>query len=155
MTYRIKLVVYSKKLKWRIYKTKANFRKYKRLLFPSPAEVEFIRIFGGKFITFSHIKNPFTKFPLTFITSLGVILERENIQREVRAGAMYVDFGQTTKYGNKGIEIDGKNFHRDIIKELKRDEYLKNYGWQLLHIQAEIIYREPKLVQNAVIKFLA
>lgn len=126
-----------------------------RMLFPSPAEVEFIRIMGGKAISLDHVKHPYTGFPLTIVTSMGAILEREFIQREVRIGAMYVDFGVANKYYKKAIEIDGLNFHRDIVKEQRRDEYCRERGWKLLHIQAADVYRQPILVRKLVVKFLA
>ena len=141
-------------LKWRIYKTRAAYRKRMRLLFPSPAEVRFIELMGGKALTFKYIKSTKNRFPLTFILSLGKVLDRENVQREVRAGAMYIDFGVETPYYKLGIEIDGKNFHRDIVREIKRDEYCAEYGWKLLHIQADILYRQPYVVQQNVMQWL-
>lgn len=138
----------------RLYKIHARFRKRKRLLFPSPAEIDFIRLMGGKAIVIDHVKNPFTKFPLTFVTSMGDELEREYVQREVRVGAMYIDFGVQTPYYKKGIEIDGKNFHRDIIAEQRRDKYVRDFGWDLLHIQADVLRREPKRVHDLVLDWL-
>lgn len=139
----------------KLHYVKKSWWRKNRILFPSPAEVQFIRIMGGKAIVIDHIKHPHTGFPLAIITSMGKILRREFVQREVRVGAMYVDFAFQTKYDRKAIEIDGKSFHRDIIKEQERDDYCRQYGWKLFHIQAVDIYREPNLVQQRVINFLA
>lgn len=139
----------------KVHYAKKDWWRKNRILFPSPAEVQFARVMGGKAITIDHIKHPQTGFPLTIITSMGKTLRREFVQREVRVGAMYVDFGFETRYSKKAIEIDGDAFHRDIVREQERDEYCRERGWKLLHIQAADIYREPDLVQRRVMKFLA
>jgi len=144
-----------KKTKYRLYKWRAAWRKRRRLMFPSPAEVELIRIMGGKCIIIDHVKDRRTGFPLVIVTSMGRILKRELIMREVRVGAMYLDFAVATPWYKKGIEVDGKQWHQDIVQEQQRDDYLRQYGWQLLHIQAASIYREPSLVQRRILKFLA
>lgn len=77
------------------------------------------------------------------------------VRREVRVGAMYVDFAFVTPYGKKAIEIDGRDFHRDIVKEQERDDYLRARGWQVMHIQALALYHNPESVRKRVIKFLA
>jgi very-short-patch-repair endonuclease len=130
-------------------------RRFRRLIFPSPAELEFIRIFGGKYKSSKRIRDPKTGFPLTIVYSMGKILKRELIKREVRAGAMWIDFGALTNYFNRGIEIDGRAYHRDILKEQERDEYVAQYGWSLLHIEAGEVYRNPNFVQRKVLEFLA
>jgi len=44
------------------------------------------------------------------------------------------------------VEIDGKNFHKDKIKETKRDTYLKCQGYSVLHIPAFYVYKNiPKM----------
>lgn len=134
---------------------KHDFYKHNRLLFPSPAETKFVQLMGGKAIVIDHIKHPKSGYPLTVFTTMGKTLRREFVQREVRAGAMYIDFAFVTKYGKKGIEIDGANFHRDIIKEQNRDDYLQARGWKILHIQAIDLYRQPDIVQRQVIRFLS
>lgn len=138
-----------------IYKKRAAYRKRMRLLFPSPAEVRFIQLMGGHCTTIKFLRYGPNHFPLVLVWSLGKVLERERIQREVRAGAMFIDFGVVTPYYKRGIEIDGRDFHRDVIKERERDVYVANHGgWKLLHVQADILYREPYRVQNAVLEWL-
>jgi hypothetical protein len=144
-----------KSLKFKLYKMRADFRRRRRLLFPSPAEVELIRIMGGKYISSTLLKDPKTKFPLTIITDIGTVFKRESIAREVRVGAMYTDFATVGLRYLKAIEVDGLAFHDDIVKEIKRDEYLKQRGWEIMHLQAASIYREPGMVQKRVLEFLA
>jgi hypothetical protein len=144
-----------RRLKFRIYKARQAWRKRRRLLFPSPAEVELIRIMGGKYIVLGWVKDPRTGFPFTLIWDLGTILKREGIQREVRAGAMYLDFATVGLRYRRGIEVDGLLFHRDITIEQERDEYVAKYGYKLLHVQAAEIYREPARVQQRILNFLA
>ena len=142
-------------LKKQYYYKRASYRRARRCLFPSPAEVEFIRIFGGKYKVLKHIRDPKTGFPLTIVFSLGKILKRELIKHEVRVGAMWIDFGALTNYFNRGIEIDGRAYHRDILKEQERDEYVAQFGWSLLHIEAGEVYRNPNFVQRKVLNYLA
>ena len=141
-------------IKTKLIRARMQWRKFRRKLFPSPAEIEFIRIFGGKYFTVSWIKDPRTGFPLTIITSIGKLLRRELIKHEVRVGRYYLDFAAITKYYRKAIECDGKQWH-DIVKDQDRDEYLLNYGVAVMHIQAAKIWREPNLVQREVLNFLA
>lgn len=109
---------------------------------------------GGKVYTNERIRHPQSGFPFAIVISLGTILRREKIRREVRAGKCSIDFGCTNKYYKKGIEIDGRNWHQDVVKELERDEYVKQFGWQLLHIQAAELWRNPAKVQRRVIAYL-
>lgn len=124
-------------------------------MFPSPAEVELIRIMGGRYITLSWIKDPKTDFPMTFVLDLGKVLKREAIEREVRVGAMYIDLATVGLRYCRGIEVDGTLFHMDIVKEQERDEYVANYGYSLLHINAGDIYRDPLRTRIRIINFLA
>lgn len=148
------------KLTYTIYKMRVRYlindwRRKMRVLFPSPAEIKFIRMFGGIVITIPFIKYPKTGFPLAIILTIGYRLRRENIQREVRVGAMYIDFASIDRFSKKAIEIDGRNFHRDIVREQRRDDYLYRRGWIVLHIQASDLYRNPKETKKRVMKFLA
>jgi very-short-patch-repair endonuclease len=140
--------------KWIYYKKKAMWRR-SRILFPSPAEVRFVEIMGGRCLTIKSIRLSSTNFPLTIIVSFGRTLRREMVEREVQVGAYYVDFGFITGAGQQAIEIDGQNFHMDIVKEQERDEYLSRYGWRVLHIQAIDLYRKPDAVRERVVNFLA
>lgn len=145
----------ARSLRLKIYYVQKDFWRNNRIIFPSPAEVEFVRLMGGKAIVIDSIKHPNTKFPLTIFTSMGRMLRREFVQREVRVGGMYVDFAFVTKYAKKAIEIDGQFYHRDIVKEQSRDDYLKARGWRVMHIEAVSLYREPARVQQRVLAFLA
>ena len=143
-------------LKRELWYRKKEFWRSARILFPSPAEVHFIRLMGGKAITIDSIRYPNkNKFPLTIIYNCGKFLRRNLMQREVRVGAMYVDFAFVDPYTNKAIEIDGSDYHKDHIREAERDEYLKVRGWQILHIPAMDLYRQPGRVQQRVLNYLA
>lgn len=123
-----------------------------RMIFMSPAEARFVRIMGGKVLTFDNIKSTKTGFPLTYVRSLGKWLKERGYEREVRVGSKFTDFGSFAQ--QRGIEIDGRNFHRDIVKEQERDDYFEDYGWILLHIQAADLWQSPDRVQRDVIKFI-
>jgi len=120
----------------------------------SPAEVQFVRVMGGRVLfSTSLLRDYRTGFPLT-IMSLGPVLKAELVQREVRVGAMYIDFGVETPWYCKGIEVDGSSFHGDVVRERERDEYCARYGWQLLHIPAADLWHYPNHVHDRVIRFL-
>jgi very-short-patch-repair endonuclease len=138
----------------RLHYAHNDWRRRGRILFPSPAEVRFVRIMGGRAVTFHFIRHPKTKFPLVVFVTMGRTLRREFVQREVRVGAMYVDFAFVNDYTKKAIEVDGST-HNDIVKEQNRDDYLRARGWRVLHIRGIEIYRQPKKVRDRAIAFLA
>lgn len=141
-------------LKYQFYKKRAALRRRRRLYFPSPAELRFVSIMGGTYKKYAWPKDPRTGFCFARITSLGTILNNELVQREVRAGAMYIDFAVCTTYYKKGIEIDGRAWHQDVLREQQRDEYVRQYGFELLHIPAVDLTYKPQIVQRRVIDFL-
>jgi very-short-patch-repair endonuclease len=119
----------------------------------SPAEARFVRIMGGRVLTVSWLASPINnRFPVSIVLSLGRDLKREKMRREVRVGAMYIDFGNDIR---RGIEIDGRRYHRDVLKEHERNKYVAQYGWRLLHIDASEMYRSPEYVRRKVIAFLS
>lgn len=140
------------RFKW--YKRRAAWRRQRRLWFPSPAEVQFVMLMGGTGWQLPWLKDPRTGFCFTRITSMGRILTNELVQREVRVGAMYVDFAVSTRYYKKGIEIDGRAYHMDVLREQQRDEYCQRYGYKLLHVRAVDLRLNPQNVQRRVIDFL-
>lgn len=109
---------------------------------------------GGNYKIVRQLRDPRTGFCFVYKTNLGTILSRELVQREVRVGAMYMDFAVTTNYYKRGIEIDGRAYHRDILKEQKRDAYVLQYGYELLHIEAIELTLKPQFVQRNVLNFL-
>lgn len=151
----VTMKINKKLLTYYYYVLRSQMWRAKRMIFISPAEARFIEIMGGKVVKFDWITHPKTGFNLGVVVSLGKVLRRERIEREVRVGKCFVDFGTTNKYYKRGIEIDGRDFHMDVVKELERDEYCWQYGWRLLHIQAADLYQCPDLVQRRVLTFLA
>ena len=152
--------------KRKYYKARATWFRWNRLLFPSAAEVRFIEIMGGKIMTLAFIKHPQTRQPLRFVFSLGRALNVERFEREVYAGRYWLDFGNDILWA---IEIDGKAYHRDVVKEQDKDDYLSepchsrckepcykhsNMGWRVKHVQALRLWSEPAVVQHEVLEFL-
>jgi very-short-patch-repair endonuclease len=142
-------------LRLKIHYAHNDWRRTNRIFFPSPAEVKFVMIMGGKNVTFKRIRHVRTKYPLVIFVSMGRVLRRENVQRETRIGGRFADFTFETPYSKKVIEIDGKSFHDDILKEQERDEYLRKYGWSVLHVRAIDLWRRPDFVRKKVREFLA
>lgn len=139
-----------KTLKRRFYRTRSAYRRRMRLLFPSPAELKFIELMGGRVVRFDWLHHPRSKYPFAVVLSLGRILRRHHFKREVRVGSKFTDFCNDLKYV---IEIDGAAFH-DIVEMQRRDEYLANYECEVLHIPAVSIWNAPDKTKRRVIKFL-
>lgn len=148
------------------YKLRASYYRMNRMLFPSPAELKLIEIMGGKVIRIKFIKHHETGFKLAFVLSMGKILKAQKFEREVKAGKCWIDFGNDIQWG---IEVDGKQWHRNVVKEFERAEYLSgfcdrkcqkkcqkhlNVGWRIKHIDAVRLYNEPAKVQAELLKFL-
>lgn len=149
------------------YYYRAVFFRWNRLLFPSAAELRFMEIMGAKMLQIKWIKHPETKRHFVLVRSLGKALSAENFEREVRAGRYWLDFGNDILWC---IEVDGKAYHRDIVKEQVREEYLtgfcdkkcsyycikhSNKGYRVKHIPALRLWLEPAVVQSEVLRFLS
>ena len=133
------------------YRARSSYYRWSRILFPSAAEIRFIEIMGGRFYCIHWIKHPKTKRPLTFVTSLGRYLQDERYGREVRVGKYFIDFGNDV---SMGLEVDGAQYHRDIVREFDRDVYLQMRGWRVVHIPAIKLWNDPADVQRTVLKFI-
>jgi len=133
------------------YQYRSRFWRNVRFLFPSPAETAFIELMGGYVIHVSILKHPKTHFSFAYVLSLGKLLNGELMKREVRVGKHWIDFGNDIK---RGIEIDGRQYHNDIVKQQERDDYFKSYGWRVLHVDAYDVFHEPKKVYRMTSKFL-
>lgn len=102
------------------------------------------------------IKHSRTGFPLTFLWR-GRLLKNELVDREVWADdrrRYCLDFATPRASYRKAVEIDGMNWHQDIVREQQRDEALNAMGWQVLHVPARKVFREPRIVYMDVLKFL-
>lgn len=146
-----------KKLVSTFYRTRSRYWRLQRILFPSPAEVRFIELLGGRVVTFNYIKSNKTGFPLALIVSLGRILKQAKFKHEVRYGKYYVDFSNDL---NWIIEIDGYAFH-DVVADMDREIYIHEmltrhspYGMRILRVPAYRIYNNPSRVQRDVLKFI-
>lgn len=122
------------------------------MLYPSPAELAFIRLMGGRTIEFRRIRNRRTGFRLAIVVSMGKTLRRERVKREVRVGRCFVDFGNDI---GRAIEVDGNKWHTDVVHEMERDNYLAQFGWRVLHVRAPDIVRDPAKTRQVVHEFLS
>jgi hypothetical protein len=134
------------------YRKRSALRARRRLLFPSPAEVDFVRLMGGKVIRIGWLKGGSNGYPLAIIMTLGVPLRWHKFRREVRIGKCWVDFASDVLWC---IEIDGRDYHQDIVAQAERDEYLRQRGARVLHIPAVEIYRNPEKTKARVIAYLS
>jgi very-short-patch-repair endonuclease len=137
-------------LKKYYYRTRSQYWRTKRLLFPSPAELKFITLMGGKVWRVNKLCWP-GGYPFAIVLSKGKFLREEKVRREVRVGKYFLDFGNDLMYG---LEIDGHHWHLDVVAEFDRDIYLYNYGWKVLHIPAIWLWNSPNKVQRKVLNFL-
>jgi hypothetical protein len=130
------------------------WRRVSRLLYPSPAEVRFIRLMKGRVLIIPFVRSGRSKFPLAIALSMGY-LKRELVEREIWVNGRYcLDFATPRSRVLKAIEIDGRDWHRDVVREQQRDEYLRSQGWQVLHVKAIDLWRKPREVYVTVNRFL-
>lgn len=106
---------------------------------------------GGKVMVLDLVKEPIHGYPLCIVLSLGDLLKREKFKREVRVGAFFIDFGNDIL---RGIEVDWRPFHGDIVREQSRDQYCSEYGWMLLHVTGNDLYTRPEYVRSRVQRFI-
>lgn len=154
------------KLKVKYLRLRSRYWRTQRLLFPSPAELQFIKILGGKFIRFP-ITHRRTGFPFAVVFSLGKVLRNEGFKREVRAGRFWIDLANDVGIG---FEIQGKMWHTgNVLKEQFRYNYLSNFcvpkcrlycrkhlniGLRIMYIDAKRLWTEPDKVKAEVLHFL-
>ena len=129
----------------RYLRLRSQCYRWKRLLRPSAAEIKFIRLMGGSVLVLPGGLA---------IVRLGWFLKSELVEREVRVGKCYVDFAIAAGGRKRAIEIDGARYHTDIIREQKRDEYLQERGFEVLHIMAWKLWREPRRAYVRAFKFI-
>lgn len=139
--------VYDRFVRWR-----SNWRRWRRVLFPSPLEVKFARAMHGHVLTIPFVKSGCTGFPLAIIWR-GRILKRELVYREVPAGPFFIDYAVVTPFYKRGIELHGFSAHPDIVADQQRDDYLKAHGWQMRYVTNKHL-REPKRVYAEILRFL-
>lgn len=138
--------VVDKYKRWR-----SNARRNLRILFPSPAEMRLVELMGGKVFRIKHVRHYRTKFPLAFIYKQAPVFKAEQIHREYRVGKYFIDYANDI---GRGVEVQGADYHRDVVKEFDRESYLYQRGWRILYIEATELYRQPDKVQQRVLAFL-
>jgi very-short-patch-repair endonuclease len=138
-----------------LVRARAYYWRLKRLWSPSPAEVRFIQLVGGRVLRVPYIR--LGERECTLIINRGKILRRAKMRREVRYGKYFVDFANDL---NWIIEVDHRAYHMDVIADAERDQYIQNLlEWRgqyarILRIDATRLTRNPKLVLQQVQKFL-
>lgn len=140
----------------RYRRLRAKYRRLKRLLYPSPAEMRLVELCGGKVLTIASVRGNRTKknpagFPLAFVISMGALLRAEGVRREVRCGKYWIDFANDI---SRAIEVDGADYHTDIVYEQERDDYLVSKGYFVMHLPAIEMTRRPETVYKKVSEFL-
>ncbi len=139
------------RLYWTFRKYRGKYRRLKRLVFASPAEMQLITLMGGKVVSTNLVHNR-NGFPFTIVVSMGGWFGgKQHVKREVREGKFFVDFGNDIK---RGIEIDSREWHMDITKDQERDEYFKAHGWRILRIKTSDLATRQDMIQKAVIDHL-
>ncbi len=136
----------------RYYRARSRYWQYKRLIFPSPAEVRFVEIMGGRVWRWRR---------LALVVSLGRHLRGGNFRREVRYGRYYVDFANDLNYI---IEIDGAKYHQDVVADMEREIYITDHCWKyapahgrqarILRVKAYHVYNNSRKVQDDVLNFM-
>lgn len=122
------------------------------MLFPSPAEVRFIELMGGKVYRIKWLKHPRNGFPLAVFWRYGKILGHEKFKREVRIGRYFVDFCNDVGWI---VEIDGASYHMNVVADLEREGYIYERGFEhWLRIPAHRLWRDPNRVQRDTLRFL-
>lgn len=129
---------------------RSAWRRRRRIVFPSPAELALIRLMGGRAITVSFIRDPRTHFPIAIVW-MGRFLKSERVEREVRVGKYYVDFGNDI---SRAVEVMSNEWHRDVVAEYERRQYIESWGWQLLYVWAVDIRDRPDAIRREVTEFL-
>lgn len=136
-----------------LYRTRNKTNRFRRLIFPSPAELRLIELMGGKVVRFTRVRDPRTKFPVAVIVTKGKFLRAQNVRREVRYGPYYVDFANDL---HRIIEVDGAAWHADVVADMDREVHIRNRNREarFLRISAMELRRQPAKVREKVRKFL-
>ena len=112
--------------------------------------MKLITLMGGKVLKINGFKVD--GFPFTIVYKRPPLFKREHIKREVRCGKYYADFANDVGWA---IEVDGQDYHMDVLADLEREGYFIERGWrQPLRIQAFRLYNDKQNVQKEVLSYL-
>lgn len=67
---------------------------------------------------------------------------------EFPVGNYFIDFADPIK--KVGIEVDGKEFHQDRLKDLDRQQELENLGWKIFRISGVYVYEQNEYVVEEI-----
>ncbi len=110
------------------WKKRVNY--WRRIIFPSPAEVRFAALMGAKTYTFKKIRDPVPyshHYPLSIIVPAGWYKDNF-IEREINVAGYFLDFGNRRQ--RLAVEINGAQ-HDDIVKDQTRKEHLAKRHWYI------------------------
>lgn len=141
------------KLGYTFRRWRGRVRRVRRLIYMSPAEARFVELMGGRVFTSKRWRSKRTGFPVSVVWSLGKTLEGEQFRREVRFGRYFVDFANDV---GRIIEIDGQDYHMDVVADMDREIYIKGVASEarFLRIPAWRLGQDPDRVQRDVMKFI-
>jgi very-short-patch-repair endonuclease len=117
-----------------------------------------MRLMGARLFTLNLHRD---RNDLTLILSLGRILRRAKMKREVRYGKYYVDFANDL---NWIIEVDGTYYHQDVVADQEREIRIREMvrvrsrnrlDTRILRIPAYRLRNAPAAVHADVMKFLS
>lgn len=149
---------FAERVYYKLKRWQSIYRREKRLLFPSPAEMKLIELMGGKVLRIKFLKDINTGFPMAFVIRNSKLFRLEKIKREVGYGPYWVDFANDI---NRIIEVDGSHWHMDVVSDMEREIYIKGlcerskFDARILRIRADELWRDPNRVQMKVLQFLA
>ena len=139
------------------FRWRSKYWRVKRLLFPSPADVLFMKLLGARLIKLPILSKP-NRFNLIIVLSRGKILRHAKMHREVRYGKYFVDWSNDL---NWIIEIDGASYHLDIVADFDREVAIREmcrYRHQdarFLRIKAARLWNDKAKTQRDIVKFLS
>lgn len=125
----------------------SSYRRWRRLLFPSAAEIKFIQLMGGHV----WLLPVWSGKSSLAIVSLGKTLRRYRFKREVRCGRYYMDFANDLGWA---IEVDGARYHMDVVADFDREVYIRQRGWRMLRVPAYRVFHDPNRVWRDVLKYI-
>jgi very-short-patch-repair endonuclease len=149
---------YATTIYFRLLRWQNVYRRNKRLVFPSPAEMRLVELMGGRVLRLKFLRDRRTHFPLALVIRQPKLFKRERVRREVGYGSYWVDFANDL---NRIIEVDGSAYHMDVVADFDREVAIKEicrrhkYDARFLRIRGDELYRDPNVVQRKVLEFLA
>jgi very-short-patch-repair endonuclease len=68
---------------------------------------------------------------------------------QIPVGPYFIDMGYPSK--KIGIEVDSEWWHKDIGKDIERQNFIKKKGWEIIRITGEDIKENVEKIANGII----